>query len=240
MLRFAALGLACSMSIATSALAVPVTFVLSKDDPALIVFQCTPLSTGDDCGLLDPKFAFRDDKNVTADPDATFRILKFKADPEAEPEDSNGGPHSSSKTEDDDEDDDDEAGDILSGTFTATVTLLMKAFGLEPITLTSTGKGEYSTEDGVLKTFSITWSKINNFIVDGAGTFSATFEDIDLVRDSGLDEEEDEDDYKKKPWGNGVYVSATITPVPLPAGAWLLLSGLVVLSAARLRRRAAA
>ena len=68
---------------------------------------------------------------------------------------------------------------------------------------------------------------IANVFVQGLGVFSVSFEDRNLT---GIKDKD-------------VYIRATMTQVsavPLPAGAWLLLSGLAVLGAARLRRRAVA
>lgn len=231
MLRLAALGLACSFGFATPTLAVPVTFVPIKNDPSLIEFNCTPTLPAGSCGLKDPTFSFGK-KSVVADPDSTFRFLTFKPNSAADSSDSNGSGDTDEENEDDDA--------ILSGTFTTTVTLFLKAGGSDLISLISTGNGSFTTEDGAIRTFQLFWSPIANFTVDGVGTFSAAFKNIDLVAASGSRGEDDGDREWEDAWKKGVKVSATITPVPLPAGAWLLLSGLAVLGAARLRRRAAA
>lgn len=73
--------------------------------------------------------------------------------------------------------------------------------------------------------FSIQWDPIANIVVPGIGSFAVTFLPPDF-----------EDDRKE------VEINARLThipPVPLPAGAWLLLSALSVLGLSALRRRRA-
>lgn len=226
MLRLAALGLACSLGFATPTMAVPVTFVLNRDAPSSIDFDCIPSASDGSCGLNAPTFSFQNGANIVADPDSTFKLLRFEANQNDDSDDSNGDEDSDDETEDD---------DILSGTFTTTVKLFMLAGGSDLISLMSTGTGSYTTQDGAIRNFSLIWSPIANFTVDGVGAFSAAFENIDLVAATGF-RSEDDDEWEDK-GKYGVKVSASITPVPLPAGAWLLLSGLAVLGATRMRRR---
>ena len=113
-------------------------------------------------------------------------------------------------------------------TFSTTATLAFKLAGLPKLhEVTSTGTGSFATKGGDFTRFSILWAPIANVFVQGLGVFSVSFEDRNLT---GIKVE-------------NVYIRATMTQVsavPLPAGAWLLLSGLAVLGAARLRRRAVA
>lgn len=112
--------------------------------------------------------------------------------------------------------------------FSTTATLAFKLASLPKVhKVTSTGTGSFATKGGDFTRFSILWAPIANVFVQGLGIFSVSFEDRNLT---GIKDED-------------VYIHATMTQVsavPLPAGAWLLLSGLAVLGAARLRRRAVA
>ena len=112
--------------------------------------------------------------------------------------------------------------------FSTTATLAFKLASLPKVhKVTSTGTGSFATKGGDFTRFSILWAPIVNVFVQGLGIFSVSFEDRNLT---GIKDDD-------------VYIHATMTQVsavPLPAGAWLLLSGLAVLGAARLRRRAVA
>lgn len=122
------------------------------------------------------------------------------------------------------DDDDTAKGD----TFTAFATLAFKLGNLNTIyQVSSKAIGSFTTKGGDFTSFSIKWDPIANLTIQGLGVFSFTFEDRLLTAI-------DEDD---------IYIRATMTQVsavPLPAGAWLLLSGIAVLGAARMRRRAKA
>lgn len=114
----------------------------------------------------------------------------------------------------------------LGDSFFVIATLAFKVTGLPtPYTVTATGTGSFTATWGYFRSFSIDWSPLASIITTGLGTFSVAFEDLDL---RGLDDEDDDE----------VYVNARISAVPLPAGAVLLLSGLALIGAARLRRRA--
>lgn len=112
--------------------------------------------------------------------------------------------------------------------FSTTATLAFKLASFPKVhTVTSTGTGSFATKGGDFTRSSILWAPIANVLVQGLGIFSVSFEDRNLT---GIKDKD-------------VYIHATMTQVsavPLPAGAWLLLSGLAVLGAARLRRRAVA
>lgn len=118
----------------------------------------------------------------------------------------------------------------LIGTFSTTVTLMLKVVNAAVTVeqaVTFTGTGSYETDGEDFVSFTLNWLPINRIVIAGQGMFSVAFETMDTIRGE-----------KKKGRDNAVYVNARISAVPLPAGAVLLLSGLALIGAARLRRRA--
>lgn len=211
MSRLAAIS-AALLFFAAPALAAPVTFTVSESRSSIEVSCPGPSrSKGDDCGIeAEVDFNRGDDRRL--DPSATFRFLKFEVD-------------DSKDENDDDEDEDKRAG--AGGTFFAEAKL---AFRINTVwySVMTTGMGAFTTRGEGFTSFFIAWNPITDVVVQGVGTLAVAFEDLELRapgnrRSAKVDE---------------LYVNATISAVPLPAGPVLLLSGLALLGAARMRRRA--
>lgn len=134
--------------------------------------------------------------------------------------------------------------DSYGDQFEASATLAFKVAGSTLFHYaTSIGTGSFRTDDGKFTSFKLNWAPIANILVAGVGTFSVAFQNIDLAGNS-LNDSNDTNDSNDSNDANDeferVYVRANVTQisaVPLPAGMWLLGSALVVLGAARLRRR---
>lgn len=215
MKRLALFACALFVTLATSASAAPITFRTSEGKSS-VDFECTNSLQNNTCNIGEADVDFDKDDDRLLDPSATFQFLKFEAK----------GTEKDNKSKD--------GGD----SFFATATL---AFKINTIwyKVTSTGTGTFETKGGEFTSFSIIWTPIANLFIEGVGTLSVVFEDLNYTRDGKRrmkhDHDEDDDEYEGE---DDLYVNATISAVPLPAGGVLLLSGLALLGAARLRRRA--
>ena len=219
MTRLAAILSCCLLALATPTVAATVTFFPQRSDSSL-TFVCTPTTPSTACGLKTPKFAFDKDDNYTTNPTAEFRFLKFRT---ADSDDSNDERGSFGENDDDEN-------TRSSGAFELTVNLLLGVRNsTQEVLLKAFGRGTFETKDGDFRAFSLFWDHIPDFPINNAGLFAAAFEEQSFGPGKSN---------RRKDFDDELYISANITAVPLPAGAWLLLSGLAVLGAARLRRRA--
>jgi hypothetical protein len=220
MSRLAAIAVALLVALPASSWAAPVRITPDSENSSLVINFCPDL-VDDKCSLDRKKSKVDvDDGTKTLNPKRTFDFLEFRV-ANKKKSDKNAGTDAFPDTDE----------------FKATATFAFRIIGVNtdaPFTVTSTGAGRFTTENGGFRSFVMTWDPITKLVVNRVGTFTFTF------NSPKLDDDDEDDDGR---YSDKAYVTATVahvSAVPLPAGAWMLMAALAALGAVAARRRAVA